>query len=365
MAKNIDQSNLKQIIRDFPEQFAQGIEIAKNIKVKGKFDQVIICGMGGSALAGDILADYLNSLDRSRSSTPDLRRNRQTKARRNILVDRTYQLPLGTDKKSLIFISSYSGDTEEELAEYREARRKRLTVVSFCSEGELKRLCQKNKTPLIKFPKGLPARYSLGLAFSGMATILGNSGFMRDKSKEILALSQYLKRLNRSKVNPEKEGEKLAKELINRIPLIYASDQYKALAYNWKIKFNENSKIMAFFNVFPELNHNEITGYNFENINGQKSKIKDQFYFIILKSPDDHPRILKRMDLTTKMIKEKGGKVTILTLVGRNFLERTFSGLVLGDWVSYHLALMYGVDPTGVEAIEKFKARLKIKNGPK
>lgn len=327
--------NLKQIILDFPKQFAKGIEIAKNTKIKGKFNRVVICGMGGSALAGDILAKYLEK------EIP-------------IIADRTYQLPK-TDKKSLIFISSYSGNTEEKIAEYKEAREKKLNMVVFCSGGELEKLCQRDKVPLVKFPKGFPPRYSLGLEFSAMATVLANSGLIKHLN------GSYAGLLRRSNADLEKKGKKLAKEIVGKIPLIYASDKYKSLAYNWKIKFNENSKIMAFWNVFPELNHNELVGLiEHRKTQTKAQKNTDLFHAFILKSPDDYSKVKKRMDLTAKMIKEKGGEVSVINLQGKNYLEKTFSGILLGDWASYWLALEYGVDPVEVEVVEEFKRKLTL-----
>jgi glucose/mannose-6-phosphate isomerase len=342
MVKNVDKSNLKQIILDFPEQFAQGIEIAKNIKVKGNFDRVIVCGMGGSAIAGDVLAKWLEK-------------------ELTILVNRTYQLPFGINKKSLIFISSYSGNTEEVIAEYQEARKKKLTIVCFCSGGELERLCQKERIPLVNIPKGFPSRYALGLEFSAMATVLSNSGLIKDRSKEIIALGKYLKKLNNRKPGGKGPwailvGKSLAKKLIGKIPLIYASDKYKALAYNWKIKFNENSKSPAFANYFPELNHNELEGM----VDERKSPFPDKpiFHCLILRDFDDHPRIQKGMELTAKILNQTGLPTEIINLSGQTFLEKIFSGILLADWTSFWLALEYGVDPMETKAIEEFKKQL-------
>ncbi len=337
MTKEIDKSNLKQIILNFPQQFLEGVKVAKNIKIKGDFNKVIVCGMGGSALGGDILATYLEK------ELP-------------VWVIRNYELPPKTDKKSLIFISSYSGNTEEPLSVYQEARKRKLVIVGFCSGGRLEKLCLKNKIPLVKYRKEVPPRYGLGFSFSSMVAILINIGLIKDKSKEILDSAEYLKKIN---LDQELKGKGLAKELINKIPLIYASERYKALAYNWKTKFNENSKITAFYNIFPELDHNELAVYTTQDQSQKLFKWKELFSILILKSSDDHSRILKKINLTTEIIREKGGKIIILSLQGRNFLEKTFSNILLSDWTSYCLALAYGIDPTPVRIIEELKEKLK------
>lgn len=272
------------------------------------------------------------------------------------MIVRNYELPLQVDKKALIFISSYSGNTEEPLSVYQEARKRKLVIVGFCSGGRLEKLCLKDKVPLVRYKKGIPARYSLGFSFSSMIAILTNAGLIKNRTKEILDSAEYLKKIN---LDQELRGKELAKKLINKIPLIYASERHKALVYNWKIKFNENSKVMAFYNVFPELNHNELSGFTFWNRNQKLFKWKELFYILILKSSDDHSRILKRINLTTEIIRERGGKIIILSLRGKNFLEKTFSNILLSDWTSYYLALAYGTDPTPVRIIEELKRRLK------
>ncbi len=138
--------------------------------------------------------------------------------------------------------------------------------------------------------------------------------------------------------------------LLGKIPIIYSSQKYKTLAYIWKIKFNENSKIPAFWNYFPELNHNEMVGYTNPN------KI---LHILILKDRDDHPKIIKRMGLTAELLKKKSVKVEFIEIAGKNIWEKILNNLILADWTSYYLAILKSADPTPVLMVEEFKKKLK------
>lgn len=324
----IDKSNMRQVILNFPKQFRVGLEAAKNVKVSGKFDAVLICGMGGSALPGDILSMWLEAY----------------KIGLPLYIHRDYGLPYKADEQHLIICISYSGNTEETLTSFEEARRKNLKVAAIASGGKLAKLCLKYKIPLVVIPKGYQPRMALGFQFAALMKILVNCGVIKNGLENISALD---KNLQPKKL--EAQGKKLAKKLSGKYPVIYASDRLKNLARIWKIKFNENSKIPAFYNYFPELNHNELSGFTAGG---------EQFSAIILRDIADNPRVLKRMKLTADIIKSKGVNVDIIDIGGKNILYKIFSNLLLADWVSYYLALEYGVDPTPVKIVEEFKKKL-------
>lgn len=327
--KTIDRSNMRQMILDFPKQFRVGLEAAKNVKVPGKFDAVLICGMGGSALPGDILAMWLQAY----------------KIGLPLCIHRNYGLPYQVDERHLIICISYSGNTEETLSSFEEAWRKKIPLVAISSGGRLAELCQKHKIPFAKIPTGSQPRMALGFQFAALMKILVNCGIIKNGLENISSLEKDLK--------PQKikdQGKKLSKKIKGKIPVIYASDRLKSLARIWKIKFNENSKIPAFYNYFPELNHNEITG--FENH-------QEQFSIVILRDRADYPRILRRMELTAQILRKKGLRIDIVDLKGKDILYKIFSNILLADWASYYLALEYGVDPTPVKIIEEFKKKLK------
>ena len=330
--KKIDKSNMRKIILDFPKQFRVGFESAKNVKVPGNFDKVLICGMGGSALPADILKMWLSAY----------------KIALPLEVRRNYGLPHRIDNKYLIICISYSGNTEETLYAFKEALRKKLPLAAITTGGKLAKLCQKYKIPSAVIPAGFQPRMALGFQFTALMKILSNCKIVENNLEDIPTLE---KNLEPKKL--ENQGKKLAKKLKNKIPIIYTSDKLKSLARIWKIKFNENSKTPAFYNYFPELNHNEMIGYE-----GQPALNTNQ-RVIILRDPADYPRNLKRMKLTAEILKKKGVGVDIVELKGKDILYKIFSNILLGDWASYYLALEYGIDPTPVKINEEFKKKMK------
>lgn len=333
----IDKSNMRKVILDFPKQFEEVLELAKDIKVESKFENIIICGMGGSALPADILITWLNHLiSESSTSLPP------------IYIHRDYNLPPRAGKKSLIICISYSGNTEETISALKEAIGKKLKVAAIASGGKIEDLCKKYNISFIKIPSGIQPRSAIGYQFISLVKILSNSKVIKDASKEILELAKKLKKLNQ-----EKRGKEIAKKLVNKIPLVYASNKFKCLARIWKIKFNENSKIPAFYDYFPELNHNEMVGF------AQINKKDSAFHIIILRDRDDYFKNLKRMKLFANLIKSKGIEVDFIDIAKGDLLFKIFSTLLLGDWISYYLALEYKINPTPVKIVEEFKKKLK------
>ena len=214
-------------------------------------------------------------------------------------------------------------------------------------------LAKKHNLPLVKIPVGIQPRCATGYFFSALLTILAKADLAKDFSQDIQETSKKLQDL---KDSLEKEGKTLAKKLAKKIPIVYASGFMKTLsiARIWKIKFNENSKIPAFYNYFPELNHNEMVGYA-----GLKKLDIKNLHTIILQDSSDHPRNVKRMALTANLIKKSGAKVEIINIKEGSPLFKIFSSLLLGDWVSYYLALQYKVDPTPVAMVEEFKKMMQ------
>lgn len=340
----IDKQNMRKVIMDFPKQFPIGLNAAKNARIFGDFNQLIFCGMGGSALPGSVL-----KMLQIFYGWPI-----------NIKIHRSYGLPTRLSPRSLIFAASYSGNTEEAISSYKEAKEKNLSVVGITTGGKLGELCKKNKNPWIKLPTRLSARQAakiqprsaVGFQFASIVKLLSNSNIIKDLEEEILEMSKFLK-----PKTLEKQGKELALKIKDEIPIIYASDKYRALAQIWKINFNENSKSPAFWNYFPELNHNEMEG--FEKVQSPKSEIQSNFRIIILRDKKlDHPRILKRMTITAQLLKEKGIKVDIVDIHGPDVLTKVFSNYILANWTSYYLAMEYETDPSPVKTIEEFKKKL-------
>lgn len=320
---------MRQVIIDSAGQLKTGSELAKSVKAEGNFKNIIVCGIGGSALPIDVV-------------------NTVTESKIPILAHRDYNLPPEADKNSLIVCISYSGNTEEPVSGLKEAVNKNLKIIGITSGGQVEEICKKNNISFVKIPHGIEPRSATGYICSSLIKILANSGLIEDISSKILKTSEELKKVN---LSLEEQGKNLAKKLFKKIPVVYSSDRFKTLARVWKIKFNENSKTPAFWNFFPELNHNEMVGFS-------ELKKDNDFHFIIMKDIEDNPRNLKRMDLFASLLKNGGAETDFIEIKNESLLFRVFSNLLLGDWVSYYLALEYKIDPTPVKMVEDFKKML-------
>lgn len=326
---------MRNFILDYPNQFKTGFEIAKHVKIKDKFDNIIVCGIGGSTQPSDLLNTILYSHDGIIKNT-----------KIPVITNRSYYLPKSTTKKSLIFISSYSGNTEEPIYCFNQAKKMGLKMVGFSKGGKIEKLCAKNNIPFVKYPDDGPdfqPRFALGYSVSAMLTVAQNAIKM-DAKKVIMNIFSALK-----KFDYETESKLLAKKLVGKIPVIYTGDQIKIIARIWKIKFNETSKVPSFWNYFPELNHNEMVGY---------TNPQGKYHIVILKDLKDHPRNLKRIEITSKLLEQKGCEVTVIDLPKENLAVRIFANLWLAEWVSYYLALEYNTEPMPVRMVEDLKKML-------
>ncbi len=317
-------------IKEFPKQFEYVPTVENENKLK-KYSRFIVLGMGGSNLASDLL----------KVANPNL----------NIKSHRNYGLPeieSKFSKETLIIANSYSGNTEETLDGFKSAMRKDLPVAAIATGGKLIEMARKFKKPYIQLPdNAVQPRASLGLQIKALIRLVRDNNL----TKEATALSKLLKSYELERV-----GRAFAKKLKDNVPIIYSSETNLPIAYNWKIKLNETAKMPAFINKFPELNHNEMTGFDVKESTAHLSK---NFYFIFLKDMNDHPKVIKRMNITERLYRERGLPVEPMILGGKNTLYKIFSSLLLADWTSYHLAEQYNVDPEKVPMVEEFKKLVK------
>ena len=320
----IDNSNMLKVIEDFPLQCKTALELPKGMSVSGKVDKIFVCGMGGSAVGGDLLRIYMQN-----SKIP-------------VFVVRDYKVPNFVDENSLVFAVSYSGNTEETISAYQDAVKKKAKIVAVTTGGQLGSMAKK----VIKIPSGMQPRAALGYTFFPVLGVLVNSGIVDVKGREIEEMLDILSKTEEFKT----VGERIAKKIGKRTPIIYASEMLGAVAYRWKTQFNENGKVAAFYHVFSEMNHNEIAGY--QNIN------KNDYIAIFIRDKFDNERIKKRMDVTKEIISTRVDVEEVFTR-GEFLLSRIFSGIYYGDFASYYLALANRIDPTPVTVIENLKKKLK------
>ncbi len=320
---------MEKSILEFPKQFGYELKIQNQQNLKSA-ESFVVAGMGGSAFPAELI----------KIAHPEL----------NISVHRNYNLPTipkTQNPKYLVICSSYSGNTEEPLSAFAEAQKQKLNLAVLTIGGKLLALAKKYKVPFIQIPDTkIQPRRATGLMVKGLSELMGLG-----ESKELSLLAKNLK--------PQsllKQGKGLAENFWDQVPIIYASEKNLSLAYNWKIRFNENAKIPAFINFFPELNHNEMTGYDLKKTT---SSLSANFHFLFLKDSTDHVRNRKRLAVTGKIFKSKGLNVTEINLEGVNVWQKIFNSILLADWTSFYLAEYYGVDPEAIPMVENFKKQIR------
>lgn len=323
---------MKNAILNFPRQLEFEPKIINVGKLK-KYKKFLVAGMGGSHWAADLLISYNSKLD--------------------IIIYSNYglpEIPVKSLKDRLIVCSSYSGNTDEAIDVFKQAIKKKLPLAVITVGGELLKLAQKYKVPYIQIPNtGIQPRCALGFSIIAMMKLMG----LGKELSEIKKIAPWLKTENASL---EKRGKFLAQKMEGYIPLIYASAQNYSLAWNWKIKLNETGKVPAFANVFPELNHNELNGFDGS---GDLKKLCQNFYVIFLKDAEDNKLVQKRLRVTEKIYHGREMQTEIFELKGKNRFHKMFSSLLLADWVANYTAIANGLDPEQVPMVEEFKRLMK------
>lgn len=317
---------LKESIINFPKQFSWEPSIVNENNLTRK-NNTIVVGMGSSHLGTDLIKNLLPSLALTIHSDYGL-----PEISKNSLED------------SLIILSSYSGNTEEIIDSFNEALKQKLSMAVVTTGGQLLELAIKNNKPYVQMPaENIQPRLALGYSFRSILKILDETSLLGESDS--LASTLNIESLRGV-------GEELGKKLINKIPVIYSSLQNKALARIWKIKLNETSKIPAFFNTLPELNHNEMAGFDTKE---KTASIMEKFHFVFLQNKDEDSRIAKRMGATKNILEQQGFSVDVLLVEGNTKTDRVFNSLIIADWLSLYLAEAYGNNPEEVPLVEKFK----------
>lgn len=317
---------MKDAILKFAEQlrWEPVIENADKLPRTAGF---FLTGMGGSHLNADLLLALDPSFD--------------------IIAWRDYGLPPLSEiklKSGLVIASSYSGNTEEAVAAYKEAKERGLPLAVIAVGGKLIELAKEDGVPYVHMPDtGIQPRSALGFSFMALCKLARRDDF-------IAQMHTLAKRLNPAVF--EAQGRELAQHLKDHVPVVYCSRRNETIAWNWKIKLNETGKIPACYNVFPELNHNEMTGFD---VKDASRHLSDGFSFLILKDSEDHPQIQKRMGVVEKLYMDRALPVVSLELEGESRLEKIFSSLIIADWCALYSAELYGLESEQVPMVEEFK----------
>ncbi len=317
---------MRDAINNFPKQFAWEPEI-KNADRLPKKDALVVAGMGGSQWSMEFLKMRFPGLP--------------------FIAHRDYglpELPAFLAEHALVVASSYSGETEETISACDEARMRQFPLAVIAKGGKLLELARAHTIPYVELPDtGIQPRMATGLLVRALLKLLGKEEELAETSR----LADILKPLEY-----EEQGKALAEKLRGFVPLIYASVKNAPITYAWKIKFNETGKIPAFANVFPELNHNEMTSFDWVEKN---KPLSERFRFVFLEDSSDHEKIKKRMAACKELFHEHNFFVETVRLEGETPFEKIFRSLLLADWASLYTAEGYGAEPEQVPLVEEFK----------
>ncbi len=342
--KVLDPDGMYKAIVDFPDQIRRAVEIGRGIKTNAaRFENIkniVLCGMGGSAIGGDLVRSLLYD------SLP-----------LPMHICRDYHLPRFAGSDTLVVASSYSGSTEETLSAVDEALSRKCRFFALTTGGKLGKICEERSLPMAQLPTGLQPRAALGYSFVPLMLFFNKLGLSPYTADDFSDLADFLERKKEnyaaetiSEDNPTKQ---LALQLYGRIPIIYSGPELTdAVATRFKGQICENAKMPAFANQFPEFNHNELVGWKIIN------PFRDYLRVIILRDEEDHNRVKARMDIVGELIEKEEVTVIEIESDGANRLQRMMSLIQFGDFTSFYLAILNKVDPTPVAVIDFLKTAL-------
>ncbi len=340
--KQFDPEGMLARLHEIPWQCQQAWQMAMHFDLPQDYSQVnkvVILGMGGSAIGGSLVT----SLAASEAKLP-------------ILVHRDYNLPAYIDAKTLVIASSYSGMTEETLSSFEQALGTESKKLVITTGGKLKTMAEERNVPAFSFDYQAQPRAALPFSFLPILCFLQRLGFINDKSADVDETVQILKelaqRINEDVVLSHNPAKQLASKLYGHLPVIYGAGIVSEVAHRWKTQINENSKTWAFYEIFPELNHNAVIGYQFPE------ELAAKIMVILLRSASLPKRILVRYQVTCQLLDRAKVSYQFVDGDGTSPLSQMMSLVLFGDYASYYLAILYKIDPTPVKAIDYLKQQL-------
>lgn len=300
------------------------------------YKNVVFSGMGGSALAALLTQSWPGF------SVP-------------FEVSRNYDLPKYANNETLVFASSYSGNTEETINALAEAEAKGTGIIIVTSGGKLAEAAREKNYPLLQLPAGLQPRHAVLYGLKAILTATDALGFTNDAAAAVANEAAFLRDALQQWIPTvpiaDNQAKKIAQECIGKSVVVYAGPKLFPAAYKWKISFNENAKHVAWTNQFPEFNHNEFMGW-------AEQPVDKPYTVIDLRSDLEHARVQKRFEVTERMLSGKRPAPIVVQAHGETLLQQLLWTVALGDFVSLYTALLSGINPTPVDLIEKFKKSL-------
>lgn len=335
----LDPAGMGEHIAHLPQQCRDAWQRAQALKLPAGYrgvKRIVVLGMGGSAIGGELLAAQGGSAP--------------------VFVHRGYDLPAFVDGETLVIAASYSGNTEETLSGFQRALSLPAKTLVVTTGGRLLAMAQQAGVPAFVFDYPAQPRAALGYGFIPLLAIAAQVGALPDMGEAVAEAAAVMEGLigaiGRQVATEHNPAKRLALRLAGKIPVIYGAQHLTPVAHRWKTQFNENSEVWSFYEELPEANHNAIVGY------GLPKEALEQLLVIFLCSASLHPRVLLRYEATQQALAEAGVATATVEVLGVSPLAQMLYGVLYGDYVSYYLALLNGRDPTPVPPIQALKERL-------
>ena len=325
---------MNSYVKQFSQQLREAVKIGTEAKLnaaKKPITNVLICGIGGSGIGGQIVA----KLTQLEATVP-------------VATCNEYFLPAYVNENTLVVASSYSGNTEEVLSLLDQAIKKGAEIACITSGGQVLELAKKHNFNVIVIPGGNPPRACLGYSFTQLLVYMAHYGIIQKSA--IPDIESAIKLIDDQEEEILTIAIDISRQLSGKLPIIYSSAVYDAVAVRFKQQLNENSKMLCWNNKFPELNHNEIVGW---------TKVNEDLAVIFINDEDDFYRTKARRNFTKKLVDQYAGSVCNVDVKGSNDIEKIIYLVHLTDWISVKIAEMDGTDSIEIRVIDALKAELE------
>ncbi|MBI3628600.1 MAG: bifunctional phosphoglucose/phosphomannose isomerase [Candidatus Rokubacteria bacterium] len=337
--ERLDPHAAREVLRRFPDQCREGLGLHPSPPVRLALPRlVVVAGMGGSAASGDLLATCLAD----RLSVP-------------VLTHRGYGLPALVGPGALVIAASYSGETVEAVSAFEAAVKAGAATAAVTRGGRLAALAARHGAPVVTLPPGLMPRMALGSLFFPLLGILESAGLPTVPEAEVAealeTVAALADELAPARPVEQNEAKRLALAVGDRVPVVYGGELTGSVAYRWKTDVEENAKRFAVAGALPEMNHNEIEAW--------RAPEADRLQAIFLRDRGEHPDVARRFAVVRALVEPVAGGLAEVWSRGEGRLARLLSLIYLGQWTSYYLALLRGVDPWAVPLLEEVKRRLR------
>ncbi len=323
---------MKALVQNFTNQLKEAKAIADKaiISASDNTQNIVITGLGGSGIGGTIISELISDA----CNVP-------------IIVSKDYFLPAFVNANTLLIVSSYSGNTEETLSAMQQAIAKKAQIVCITSGGKVLELAKQHQFDFIEIPGGNPPRSCIGYSLVQLINVLVAKGFA-DKNL-FTDLEKAITLLDKEVINIKTEAQKVAEKLVNKICVIYSLGTCEGAAVRFRQQINENSKMLCWHHVFPEMNHNELVGWTTKN---------DNLVVVTFHTSFDYARTKKRYDVCKPIFEKYSNTVIDLAAKGESKLEQFLYLINIGDWISCYVAELRGIDPVEVNVIDHLKSEL-------